>query len=93
MIAHLFQKYPEVFHTNYLQFCSYFPVKFGIFLKNSLPLNSFYCLSVYKQNLTAFLDGNCQAEELMLPTLELKEVSKEKTTQALVAKYVNSLNN
>ena len=31
-------------HSNYLKFCSNLPVKFAIFLKNSLLFSSFYCL-------------------------------------------------
>ena len=39
MIAYMLQKYPE----NLKFFCN-LPIKFVIFLKNSLLFNSFYCL-------------------------------------------------
>ena len=34
-------------HSNYLKFCSNWPVKFAIFLKSSLLFNSFYCLFLF----------------------------------------------
>ena len=35
----------NILHSNYLYFCSNWPLNFAIFLKGSLLLNNFYCLS------------------------------------------------
>ena len=39
-----FKNIVKISHSKYLQFCSNLPVKFAIFLKSSLLINSFYCL-------------------------------------------------
>ena len=44
----MFQKYPKNFA---FQLCSNLPVKFTIFLKISLPFNSFYCLLFIRKTL------------------------------------------
>ena len=41
---HVFQKYPEISHSNYPWFCSYLPVKIAGFLNISLLFHSFCCL-------------------------------------------------
>ena len=54
MIAYVFQQYPENFAFQLFIILPYnLPLKFAIFLKNSLLFNSFYCFFFYNQNFKA----------------------------------------
>ena len=53
MIACVFQKYPEISHSNYLQCCSNLLVKFAIFKKVACFWTVSIVFSDYKQNFTA----------------------------------------